>query len=105
MAVLAPSAQAAPREEVAEAGNVRATVSYDCTGRDRVSTCKDFSVRIARAGTELVNERIRPRPQEGIARGRPAGTDIVTVVDLNGDGEQEVVVDLYTGGAHCCFYT
>jgi hypothetical protein len=25
------------------------------------------------------------------------------VVDLDGDGEPEVVVDLYTGGAHCCF--
>ena len=26
------------------------------------------------------------------------------VVDLNGDGEPEVLVDVYTGGAHCCFY-
>ncbi len=25
--------------------------------------------------------------------------------DLDGDGEPEVFVDLYTGGAHCCFFT
>jgi hypothetical protein len=27
------------------------------------------------------------------------------VVDLNGDGEPEVLVDVYTGGAHCCALT
>jgi hypothetical protein len=27
------------------------------------------------------------------------------VVDLNGDGEPEVLVDAYTGGAHCCAIT
>ncbi len=27
------------------------------------------------------------------------------VRDLDGDGEPEILVDVYTGGAHCCFYT
>jgi len=27
------------------------------------------------------------------------------VVDLDGDGEPEVVIELYSGGAHCCFST
>jgi hypothetical protein len=27
------------------------------------------------------------------------------VRDLDGDGEPEVLLDLYTNGAHCCFYT
>jgi hypothetical protein len=27
------------------------------------------------------------------------------VVDLNGDGEPEILVDAYTGGAHCCAVT
>jgi subtilisin-like proprotein convertase family protein len=27
------------------------------------------------------------------------------IADLDGDGEPEVLVDVYTGGAHCCFYT
>jgi subtilisin-like proprotein convertase family protein len=29
----------------------------------------------------------------------------LAIRDLDGDGEPEVLLDLYTGGAHCCFYT
>ena len=29
----------------------------------------------------------------------------LTIRDLDGDGEPEVLVNLYTGGAHCCFWT
>src|SRR5262249_9704366 len=29
----------------------------------------------------------------------------LTIRDLDADGEPEVLLDLYTGGAHCCFYT
>lgn len=29
----------------------------------------------------------------------------LTVRDLDGDGDPEILVDLYTGGAHCCFWT
>src|SRR5581483_9335641 len=37
----------------------------------------------------------------------PSGYDTVfdhplTIRDLDGDGEPEILVDLYTGGAHCC---
>ena len=38
----------------------------------------------------------------------PAGSaqvDSITVRDLDADGEPEVLVDLYTGGANCCFYS
>jgi subtilisin-like proprotein convertase family protein len=34
-----------------------------------------------------------------------APRDALKVRDLDGDGEPEVLFDLYTGGAHCCFYT
>jgi hypothetical protein len=36
--------------------------------------------------------------------GRPSGGSI-HARDLDADGEPEVVLDLYTGGAHCCFRT
>jgi hypothetical protein len=32
-------------------------------------------------------------------------TSPLQAVDLNGDGEPEVLVDVYTGGAHCCALT
>jgi hypothetical protein len=35
----------------------------------------------------------------------PLGEDAVQVRDLDADGEPEVLVDLYTGGAHCCEVT
>ena len=100
----AAPAQGAPRQEVAERGGVRAVLTYDCAGRQRAN-CKDFSIAITRNGTQLLSQRISPRRQAGIAPGRPPGTKAVVVVDLNGDGEQEVLVDLFTGGAHCCFYS
>lgn len=34
--------------------------------------------------------------------GWPQRNDPLMVRDLNGDGEPEVIVDQYTGGAHCC---
>ncbi len=33
------------------------------------------------------------------------GRQAVTVEDLDRDGEPEVLLDLYSGGAHCCFST
>jgi hypothetical protein len=44
---------------------------------------------------------------EGYCRFLASGkrTSALQVVDLNGDGEPEVLVDAYSGGAHCCALT
>jgi hypothetical protein len=100
IALLAP-ATADAKSEVSEAGGVRAVLTYKCA---KPAQCKDFKLKITRKGVQLVNHSI-VRPQEtGIAPGRPGGKSVL-VTDLNRDGEQEVVVDLFTGGAHCCFYS
>jgi len=38
-------------------------------------------------------------------RGVLTSDHALQTVDLDRDGEPEVLVDLYTGGAHCCFFT
>jgi hypothetical protein len=101
--LLAPPAAAAPVQQVSEAAGVRAVLGYDC---DDESMCRDWSLSITRNGERLVSQTLRPLRRGGIiAPGRPEGTKSVLVVDLNRDGEQEVVVDLYSGGAHCCYYS
>ena len=102
----APSAAAAPVQQTDEEGGVRAVLRYDCTDG---SPCRDFSITIFRNGVQEYSQPILPRStstgREGIAVGRPEGTKAVAVRDLDRNGRQEVVVDLYTVGAHCCFYT
>jgi hypothetical protein len=68
---------------------------------------RDFRVAITREGQRLVDERVTVRgcAAIGCALGPatfPPGRNAVAVVDLEGEGEPEVVVDTYTGGAHCC---
>jgi hypothetical protein len=105
-ALWAPGAAAAPVQQTDERAGVRAVLSYDCADG---SPCRDFSLSITRNGVQALSERITPaRPptgREGIEVGRPEGTKPLLVRDLDRNGEQEVVVDLYTGGAHCCYYS
>jgi hypothetical protein len=90
LALAAPSPQ--PVVERVTRGAVTAELSY--TVRD--DAVRDLRLRILRRG-RLAGE-VRPRPL-GFG-GRVAGPLVVR--DLDGDREPEVVLDLYSGGAHCC---
>ena len=46
-----------------------------------------------------------PRSDDAQPEAAASGQGALTVADLDGDGEPEVIVDLYTGGAHCCSYS
>jgi hypothetical protein len=103
------SAFAVKNTEEATSGQVTATFSYDFK-RSKYGAY-DFSnshVTIVRAGQTLVDETLgkecsacTPWPAD---MGSNA-TKSVTVRDLDADGEPEVLVDLYSGGANCCWYT
>jgi hypothetical protein len=100
--VLASSAGAATRHvvETAAAGTVRADFAYDCC-------FANLHLTISRNGSVLLDEAIQPpiRDEEIQPARYFAHKKSLAVRDLDGGGEPEVMLDLYTGGAHCCWYT
>jgi hypothetical protein len=110
LAAVAPAAASADvkqetRTTTTPAGEVRAELTYD-----KVSDFeyKDVRIKITRAGAVLLDALV-PEPCKdcGVA---PAGGGDPTnpslrLTDLDANGEPEVLVDLFTGGAHCCSFT
>lgn len=109
MLVVAGPAAAATKTETSTSGQVTATLTYDFKkSRYGFYDYSNVRVTITRAGQELVNSVLgkecsycSPWPASGGAD----GVSSVNVVDLDADGEPEVLVDLYSGGANCCWYT
>jgi hypothetical protein len=101
LAVLAPAAVAGT--ESATSGAVTATLTYDHTGE--APEWNNLQLAITRDGTQV----FAADPSFGDCTSpycAPAGygeSPSVSATDLDGDGEPEVVLDLFTGGAHCCF--
>jgi hypothetical protein len=100
-------AYAAHKDETATSGQVTATFSYDYKRtRYGPSNFSNLHLTIDRAGQRLADIPF-PEACDGCAAW-PAGgarTNSITVRDIDGDGEPEVLLDLYSGGAHCCWYT
>src|SRR3954451_927925 len=99
----------ATKTETDTDGQVTATYTY--TYKKSHLGFYDYSgahVTITRAGVKLVDEELgkecsycTPWP----ASGGQKGLSSVNVADLDADGEPEVLVDLYSGGANCCWYS
>lgn len=110
--VAAPSALAATagsKSETATSGSVTATLTYTMKSDYEAS---DVRVSITRDGVPATLEG-GPDPAAGCKECENAipiggirvdgdGTGSLTLADLDGNGEIEVIVDTYTGGAHCC---
>jgi hypothetical protein len=93
--VLALAAAApATHEQTATGGATTARVTW--TGE--FPEAADLHVTIDRAGQRLHDA---PAPAE-LAPGGDDTAPVVRVLDLGGDPEREVLVEGYTGGAHCC---
>jgi hypothetical protein len=107
-AVLAASAAAAPKPHVerARSGEVEAVFSYTYD-RAKFRFARQ-RLTVKRLGETRFSARLR-RPPRGGFNAQPARyfehRPSVSITDLDGDGEPEVVLDLYWGGAHCCWYT
>jgi hypothetical protein len=104
-AVVPGAAHARDVTQTAKSGDVSATLTYH-VAKDVYSQVR---LRIARSGAVVADQRLR---EVGCGKGCAAWASglfavpgPVQVRDLDGDGEPEVIVDFYTGGAHCCVVT
>ena len=101
LAAFAPPALA--ETETATSGAVTATLSYDHVKGAFEYT--NMALAISRGGTQVLaaDPTFGDCDSPYCSPGGFGNRDSVLVQDLDGDGEPEVIVDLYTGGAHCCF--
>jgi hypothetical protein len=88
--VAAPAARA--DTQTAASGQVQATFSFT---QGDYGQYTDFHLTIDRAGRRLYDAPVNACCQ-------PQSTKALHVRDLDGDGEPEVWVDIWAGGAHCC---
>lgn len=100
LALLAPAAASA-ETETASLGTVSASFSYKKIDDFRY---RGMTLTITRGGTVALDQVATPDqcPLPYCTPGRAVDDTSLHVVDLDADGEPEVVVDFYTGGAHCC---
>jgi hypothetical protein len=89
------------KSDTASLGQVQAKLTYT---KNSDFDYKDVHIQIDRAGHTVLAAPV-PAPCAQcpiIPAGAAAGISSLQVVDLDHDGEPEVIVDLFTGGAHCC---
>jgi hypothetical protein len=91
--------------ETATNANVEATFSYDYDARKFEFSNVHLTIR--RGGAVLVDGPVRPLASYAAVDPAPMGNrkKAIDVRNLDRDPEPEVVLDLYSGGAHCCWYT
>jgi hypothetical protein len=105
LCLLPAAASAANKTETASSGAVSVTLTYK-TGTYALDV-SDVRIAIARSGSTVFDQAVaEPCNQCAVVpAGLSSGGSSLTIRDLDGDGEPEVLFDIYTGGAHCCSYT
>ena len=81
--------------KTAQSGNIKAEVSYD---RQEYGL-KNLRLKVLRSGQVVYDKPILDSDYFRLA---DYDNQVPKIVDLDGDGEPEVIVDLFSGGAHCC---
>lgn len=84
-------------------GATTATLTYRHDAKNQVVPYSDLRLTIDRDGKTLYDAGV-----ENPACGRicwPDDDRALWVTDVEGDGEPDVLLNLYTGGAHCCNLT
>lgn len=94
---------AAPVTETASSGVVSATFTHTDAGDQQF---KDLKITVTRGGVQAYSgmPKVKGCEQPYCAPDTVDGgaRQALSVVDVTGDGEPEVIVNMYSGGAHCC---
>jgi hypothetical protein len=95
----AASAQVAAGSKTLSEGQVTATLSWQAGE----VFAEHPELQITRAGAAAFDGKLEARCQA--CNFLTDADTALTIRDLDGDGEPEVLVDTYSGGAHCCTVT
>jgi hypothetical protein len=88
------------KTETSSSGAVSAQLSYDGSAQHGFSNLR---LTITRASATVYSQPVSSGACASLCSPAGFGTKpSVRAVDLDADGEPEVLLDLYTGGAHCC---
>jgi hypothetical protein len=95
--IAAPAALATT--QTASSGDVAATFTF----QGKVPKFHDLHLTISRSGTVVYDQPVVAKFCGKLCwPGGAIHSPSVHVVDLEGTGDPDVVLDLYSGGAHCC---
>jgi hypothetical protein len=105
LALLPATAGAATNvTETASSGAVKAVFTYTKRSDFRYT---GLHLTITRSGVKALDAATPPsctNPDCGFWPANIGKTASVSIADLDGDREPEVIVQLYSGGAHCCIF-
>jgi hypothetical protein len=103
-AVLAAPAAAAVHVQTAAQGPWRARFSYDETRVGGIPRYQALHLTVTRGGTPVLDRAIHSQAggPPSLQPGALTGSSI-SFHDLDANGTPELLLSLYTGGAHCCF--
>jgi hypothetical protein len=104
LCVAPAAASAATKTETATSGAIKVVVTYK-TGTYAYDV-SGTRISIMRAGVPALDAAVgEPCAGCGVAPAGLGGGKSLQITDVDGDGEPEVLLDLYSGGAHCCTFT
>jgi len=109
LALLAGAPAARAESETATSGSVTATFSYTKKAVDPAPTGAEYRnlrLSVTRAGAAAYDKAVSIKAcKEPYCVPGGYKKSSLQAVDLNGDGEPEITLDVYTGGAHCCIWS
>jgi hypothetical protein len=98
--LLCAAAPALAKTETKTSGDVTATVTY--SGKN--PPFRTAHLTISQAGLTVFDGAVR-MPCKGCGLQSILTRNVMRLRDLDGDSEPEVLLDAFSGGAHCCAYS